>query len=130
MLLDLAVSSKSASKVHNNTGHRKNLSAKTAIWKRDPQQSKCVLYLGLANIWFIYFMLHILCAVASLHTIGVQWLVLKTYIWFIITFGQTQTTLLRHTSSQNCIPREWNVMSNSPSNNTIMWFVDVVALCQ
>jgi hypothetical protein len=39
MLLDLVVSSKCASKFHNNTGNRKNLSANIAIWKGDPQHS-------------------------------------------------------------------------------------------
>jgi len=59
MMLDLLVSSKSASNCHNNTGNKKkNLSVQTAIWKEDPQPSKRVLSLELANIRFnIYFWL-------------------------------------------------------------------------
>jgi hypothetical protein len=59
-MLDLLVSSKSASNCHNNTGNeKKNLSVKTAIWKGDPQPCKSVLSRELANIQFnIYFWLN------------------------------------------------------------------------
>jgi hypothetical protein len=53
-MLDLLISSISASNSHNNTGKRNKNYAKTAIWKRDLQPCKIVLSLEFANIIIIY----------------------------------------------------------------------------
>ena len=56
MMLDLLVSSKSASNCHNNTGNRKkNLSVKTAVWKGDPQPPVKVFYLLSLQIFSLIF---------------------------------------------------------------------------